>query len=107
MAELDRDLQNSLQRWVTMCKQLPKAQAPAKVLSELNRASSILRDVFNESFTSIITNDLSLHQEILDYLERIAPDKKSIAKHYKSRVPIFDYFGIEKQIKSALAERFQ
>ena len=101
VAELDRDLQYSVQRWVNMCKQIPNAQAPQKVLSELNRASSILRDVFNESFSSIITNDLSLHQEILDYLERIAPEKKSIAQHYKSRVPIFDYYGIEKQIKSA------
>ena len=104
VAELDRDLQYSIQRWVNMCKQIPSAQAPQKVLSELNRASSILRDVFNESFTSIITNDLSLHQEILDYLERIAPEKKSIAKHYKSRVPIFDYYGIEKQIKSAFGK---
>jgi ribonuclease G len=101
VAELDRDLQYSVQRWVNMCKQIPNAQAPQKVLSELNRASSILRDLFNESFTSIITNDLSLHQEILDYLERIAPEKKSIAQHYKSRTPIFDYYGIEKQIKSA------
>jgi len=101
VAELDRDLQNSVQRWVNMCKQIPGAQAPQKVLSELNRASSILRDVFNESFTSIITNDPTLHQEIIDYLERIAPEKTSIAKHYKSRVPIFDYYGIEKQIKSA------
>ena len=104
VAELDRDLQYSVQRWVNMCKQLPRAQAPQKVLSELNRASSILRDVFNESFTSITTNDLSLHQEIVDYLERIAPEKKSIAKHYKSRVPIFDYYGIEKQIKSAFGK---
>lgn len=101
VAELDADLQYSVQRWVNMCKHVPKAQAPQKVLSELNRASSILRDVFNESFTSIITNDSSLHQEIIDYLERIAPEKISIAKHYKSRVPIFDYYGIEKQIKSA------
>ena len=101
VAELDRDLQYSVQRWVNMCKQIPNAKAPQKVLSELNRASSILRDVFDESFTSIITNDLSLHQEIVDYLERIAPEKKSIAKHYTSRVPIFDYYGIEKQIKSA------
>ena len=101
VAELDRDLQYSVQRWVNMCKQIPSAQAPQKVLSELNRASSILRDVFNESFTSITTNDASLHQEIIDYLERIAPEKKGIAKHYKSRVPIFDYYGIEKQIKSA------
>ena len=92
VAELDRDLQYSVQRWVNMCKQIPNAKAPQKVLSELNRASSILRDVFDESFTSIITNDLSLHQEIVDYLERIAPEKKSIAKHYTSRVPIFDEF---------------
>ena len=104
VAELDRDLQNSVQRWANMCKQLPRAQAPQKVLSELNRASSILRDVFDGSFTSIITNDISLHQEIVEYLERIAPDKKSIAKHYKSRVPIFDYYGIEKQIKSAFGK---
>jgi len=101
VAELDRDLQNSLQRWINMCKQIPNAQAPQKVLSELNRASSILRDVFNASFSSIITNDESLHQEIVDYLERIAPEKTAIAKHYRSRNPIFDHYGIEKQIKSA------
>ncbi len=104
VAELDRDLQNSVQRWVNMCKQLPSAQAPKKVLSELNRASSILRDVFDGSFTSIVTNDLTLHQEIVEYLERIAPEKKSIAKHYKSRLPIFDFYSIEKQIKSAFGE---
>ena len=104
VAELDSDLQYSVQRWVNMCKQIPNAKAPQKVLSELNRASSILRDVFDGSFTSIITNDLSLHQEILDYLERIAPEKKSIAQYYKSRVPIFDYYGIEKQIKSAFGK---
>ena len=101
VADLDKDLQYSLQRWVNMCKQIQNAQAPQKVLSELNRASSILRDVFNDSFTSIITNDESLHQEIVDYLERIAPEKVSIAKNYKSRVPIFDHYGIEKQIKAA------
>ncbi len=104
VAELDKDLQNSLQRWVNMCKQLPNANAPQKVLSELNRASSILRDIFNDSFSSIITNDASLHQEIVEYLERIAPEKKSIAKHYTSRVPIFDFYGIEKQIKSAFGK---
>ena len=104
VAELDRDLQNSLQRWVNMCKQIPDANTPQKVLSELNRASSILRDIFNDSFTSIVTNDASLHQEIVEYLERIAPEKASIAKHYTSRVPIFDSYGIEKQIKAAFGK---
>ena len=84
-----------------MCKQIKNANPPHKVLSEVNRASSILRDVFNDSFTSIITNDESLHHEIKTYLNRIAPEKESIAKYYKSRVPIFDHYGIEKQIKSS------
>lgn len=101
VAELDKDLQNSMQRWVNMCKQLPNAVAPQNVLSELNRASSILRDIFNKSFTSIITNDPVLHQEIIEYLEKIAPDKTSIAKLYNSRAPIFDYYGIERQIKAS------
>ena len=72
VAELDKDLQNSLERWVAMCKQIvtvKSQQAPVKVLSELNRASSILRDLFNDSFTSIVTNDETLYDEIKEYLQ--------------------------------------
>ncbi|MEN8125310.1 MAG: ribonuclease E/G [Bacteroidota bacterium] len=99
VAELDKDLQNTLKHWNNMCKQLPKVQAPKKVLSEMNRTSSILRDIFNDSFTRIVTNDETLHQEVKEYLQRIAPDKESIAILHKSRTPIFDHYGIEKQIK--------
>ena len=99
VAELDKDLQNTLRHWDNMCKQLPRAQAPQKVLSEMNRASSILRDIFNDSFTSIVTNDEALHLEVKEYLQRIAPEKESIAKLHKSKSPIFDFYGIEKQIK--------
>ncbi len=101
VADLDKDLQNSLQRWVKMCKQIPTAKAPVKVLSELNRASSILRDVFNDSFSGIITNDKILFLELQEYLKRIAPDKVSIVKLYKSKVPIFERYSIERQIKTA------
>jgi len=101
VADLDEDLQNSLQRWVNMCKQLPNATAPTKVLSELNRASSILRDVFNDSFSSIVTNDEVLYKELKEYILRIAPKKASIVKLYKSKVPIFEKYSIERQIKTA------
>lgn len=101
VAELDQDLQNSLLRWVNLSKQLPKAQAPSKVLSELDRASSILRDVFNDTFSSIVTNDEVLYNELKDYLQQIAPSKVSIVKLYKARVPIFEKYSIERQIKTA------
>ncbi|MFK5957336.1 MAG: ribonuclease E/G [Lutibacter sp.] len=104
VAELDRDIQNSLERWVAMCKKIKTVKAPQtpiKVLSELNRASSILRDLFNDSFTNIVTNDEVLYVEIKEYLQEIAPKKESIVNLYKSKVPIFEKFGIERQIKTS------
>ena len=103
VADLDEDLQNSLNRWKDLCEQvaIKNQKAPIKVLSEMNRASSILRDIFNDSFTRILSDNKELVGEIKEYLERIAPKKASIVKHYNHNVPIFEKFGIERQIKSA------
>ena len=104
VAELDKDLQNSMQRWIHLCKHIANSETPTKILSELNRASSILRDVLNDSFTSIVTNEESLYFEIQDYLEEIYPEKASIVKLHNSKVPIFEKFGIEKQIKTSFGK---
>ena len=101
VAELDKDLQNLLTKWLTLCKKIYKAPHPSKVLVELNRASSILRDVFNDSFTGIFVDDETLYHQIKDYLHEIAPEKESIVKLYSGQAPIFEKFGIERQIKTS------
>ncbi|MBT8313855.1 MAG: ribonuclease E/G [Maribacter sp.] len=101
VAELDKDLENLLNKWTAMCKKLYKAPTPSKVLVELNRASSILRDVFNDSFTGIQVDDQTLYDQIKDYVQEIAPGKESIVKLYSSSIPIFEKFGIERQIKTS------
>jgi ribonuclease G len=101
VAELDKDLENLLNKWSAMCKKLYKAPTPSKVLVELNRASSILRDVFNDSFTGIQVDDETLYNQIKDYVLEIDPGKESIVKLYSSSVPIFEKFGIERQIKTS------
>ncbi|WP_340199660.1 Rne/Rng family ribonuclease [Ascidiimonas sp. W6] len=104
VAELDKDLENLLSRWTAMCKKIHKAAYPSKVLSELNRAASILRDVFNDSFTGINVDDETLYYQIKDYVQEIAPQKESIVKQYSSSVPIFEKFGIERQIKTSFGK---
>lgn len=101
VAELDKDLQNLLNKWTALCKKLYRAPTPSKVLVEVNRASSILRDVFNDSFTGIHVDDETLYNQIKDYVIEIAPEKESIVKLYSSNVPIFEKFGIERQIKTS------
>ncbi|MEZ4803379.1 MAG: ribonuclease E/G [Gelidibacter sp.] len=101
VAELDSDLQNLLNRWTAMCKKIHKAHHPSKVLGEMNKASSILRDIFNDSFSNIIVDDEALYGQIKDYVHQIAPKKESIVKHHNNGVPVFEKYGIERQIKTS------
>lgn len=100
VAELDSDLQNLVDRWTAMCKKLYKAHHPTKVLGEMNKASSILRDIFNDSFSGIVVDDEELYIQVRDYVQQIAPKKESIVKLHKNG-PIFEKFGIERQIKTS------
>ncbi len=104
VAELDKDLQNLSDRWIAMCKKLRGAHHPSKVLSELNRASSIIRDLFNDSFTAIHIDDETLYLQIKDYVQEIAPHKENIVKFHDSKVPIFEKFGIDRQIKTSFGK---
>lgn len=104
VAELDADLRDLTGKWEGIIKKLSLLKAPQKVLSELDRTSQILRDILNESFNTIHVNDANLFEEIKNYIGTIAPDKKDIVKRYKGKVPIFDSYGIEKQLRSSFGK---
>ncbi|MAZ93196.1 MAG: Rne/Rng family ribonuclease [Bacteroidales bacterium] len=104
VAELDTDLRDLVNKWEGIIKKLHNTKSPKKVLSELDRTSQILRDVLNESFNTIHVNDPNLADEIKTYIETIAPDKKDIVKRYRGKVPIFEYYGIEKQLRSSFGK---
>ena len=105
VAALDADIQQLLTRWKNLSSKLKQIDRyPTKVLSEINRSSSILRDIFDDSFTGIHVDDAEIQNEIRDYLETIAPKKKSIVKLYENHLPIFEKFGIERQIKTSFGK---
>lgn len=100
VAELDSELKSLIKKWESVYDKLRGARAPKLVLQELDRTSTILRDILNVSFNNIYVNDELLAREIKEYISTIAPEKQKIVKYYSGKVPIFDHFGIEKQIKS-------
>jgi ribonuclease G len=103
--ELDKDLQNLISRWQAMCKKLPTAHHPSKVLGELNKTSSILRDVLNDTFTGVFIDDEELYHQTREYIAQIAPTKENIVKLYQSKeLPIFEKFNIERQIKTSFGK---
>jgi ribonuclease G len=80
-SRIRKDMQNLLSRCNAV--KIPPSSV-VKILGELNRASSILRDVFNDTFTSIQIDDEELYNQTKDYLQEIAPSKQSIVKFYQS-----------------------
>ncbi len=104
VAALDRDLRNLMKSWKDGIQKLKNAKPRAKVIGEMNRASSILRDVLNESFDSIVTDDSKIHEEIKQFIDNIAPEKSKIVKRYHGKVKLFESYGIEKQLKSLFGQ---
>lgn len=104
VAELDRDLRNLVKTWDEGIKRLPKAMPREKIIGELNKASSLLRDLLNESFDNIAVDDKKMYDEIKTYIKTIAPDKEKILKLHSGKTKIFEHYGVEKQIKSAFGQ---
>jgi len=104
VAELHADLSQLLERWDQVSGKLLKAKAPVKVVSELDRTSTILRDLLSESFNHVHVSDPDLADEIKTFIGGFAPDKVSIVKLYKGNIPIFEHFGVDKQIKNSFGK---
>lgn len=103
-AELDAELKTLLQAFDDACAKAQRSQAPALVFEEENRALAMLRDVFSPSFEAIYVNDADIYSQILKYVGLIAPDRRDIVKLYDKEVPVFDHFGITRQIKSSFGK---
>ncbi len=99
VADIENDLNDLVKKWDECFKALQTAQPPMRVLGEVDRTNAILRDLLNENFNHIHVNDGAVYDELRSYLKSIAPNKVDIVKHYTGKVPIFDHFGIERQIK--------
>ena len=103
-SELHEDLLNLVDTWKAIQKNLQQAASPAKILSEQDKTTSILRDLLNEDFNRVITNDKNIYNDTVSYISKIAPDKQDIVSHYHNGIPIFDQFGITKQVKSSFGK---
>lgn len=104
VAELDKELNLLLNRWENLYKKLENAKPPMLLMSEVTRTTAILRDMLNSSFNQIVVNDEITYNEILNFIEDIAPEKKKIVKLYTGKESLFDHFGITKQIKSSFGK---
>ncbi len=103
-AELHEDLSDLTAMWKAIQQNLKGATPPAKILSEQTKTTSILRDLLNEDFNRIVINDKAIFSETKNYIQRIAPEKSDIVALHQNGTPIFDQFGVTKQVKATFGK---
>jgi len=101
VAVLDSELRGLVNKWEAAFYSIRKdISKPKLLIGELNRTTTILRDILNVSFSNITVNSNDAGNDIKQYIREIAPEKEKIVKVYNGNVPIFDHFGVSKQIKA-------
>ncbi len=104
VAELIHEMKTLVKYWEDTITKARNATAPALVFQEESRIVGVLRDIFNPDFEAIHVNNAEIFEQISNYVNLIAPDRKDIVKLYSKDEPIFDSFNITKQIKSSFGK---
>lgn len=102
--ELHEELMHLLGKWEEIFKQLKTGTPPTKLLSELDKTGSVLRDLLTDSFSRIVVNSKEVYADIRAYLQNISPEQIGIVQHYTGSKPIFDAFGVSRQVKAAFSK---
>ena len=101
VAELDTDLRHLMDDWKTMSEKLKRVSAPTKIHSEPSAGTAAVRDMLSDDFNNIYVDDTDIYNDVRTYLHNIDPEKEDIVKLYKMGTPMFEQFGIQRDIRKA------
>src|SRR4029079_13728384 len=65
----------------------------------------VVRDLFSPDVDEFVVDDAAAHEKCLGYVRALVPSLESRVRLYSERAPVFDAFGIEKDIEKALRRR--
>lgn len=106
VVDIHEDILSLLDKWKQIYKKLQHARTYKKVLKELDKTEIVLRDILNESFNKIVVNDQNTFHNLKDFLGNFSKERQKLLSLYRGRRPIFDHFGVSKQIKSSFGKTF-
>jgi len=104
-ATLRADLESLLETWKEIQANLKTVKPPSVLYKDMATTSSVIRDLFTDSVERVVVDSKKLHKEIRAYLEDNSPSLMEKVELYKDAEPIFDAYGIEKEIAVCLSPK--
>ncbi|MEY2480014.1 MAG: ribonuclease [Verrucomicrobiota bacterium] len=96
-----RDLGLLLEQWARIEQQIRDDPAPARVFEEPNLVDRTVRDFLTEEIDEVICDDREAVQRMSDMVGQISRRARNRIQLYDGATPIFETYGIQKQIEDA------
>jgi len=96
--ELQRDAAYLKRLWDAMEARSARTGAPCELYTESDVLVRTLRDQIDATVESIVVDSAGSFERAKTFLDVIAPQSADKVKYYNGKVPVFDAYGIERQI---------
>ncbi len=101
-----RELDTLIGQWNRINKKTRFVGKPPKLLHrETSLTRGIIRDLFSTKVDRLTVDSRQLHNEIIEYLNGIAPELVDRVQFYEDKKGLFDHSGVEQEIRDLFKRR--
>jgi ribonuclease G len=104
-SSLQKDLEDLVKTWREVEKSVKTEKAPCLLYKDMSTTSSVIRDLFSNDVSRVVVDSKKLHREIRAYIKYTSAQLLDKIELHKDKTPIFDAYGIEKEIETTLSRK--
>ena len=96
-----RDLRVLLDQWAKVDQAIRDNPAPCRLFEEPDLVERTVRDFLTEEINEIVCDDRGATDRMIDMVGQISRRARNRVRHYDGATPIFETYGVQKQIDDA------
>jgi ribonuclease E len=100
--ELRADVERLQGQWDAIQAKSKKANAPALLQGEPDMAIRVVRDIFNDDFSSLVVQGEGAWDEIAHYVEELAPDLRERVSKWVENTDVFSVHRVDEQLAKGM-----
>jgi ribonuclease G len=100
-----RDLDSLIGTWKKIKRKTHFVRAPSLIHRETSLARGLMRDVFSTKVEKLTVDSKQMYNEIIEYLNGVAPELIERVYLYEDKTPLFDKANIEQELRDLFKRR--
>lgn len=106
-AEVRDDVKFLLRLWSEIGRREKSMKGPGLVYADLDLVLRTVRDLLRDDTTAIVIDDREQFERARKFTKAFLPSAVSRIRHYEGRQPLFDYYGVDRQLRTALGRKVE